>query len=246
MTEKSISKKVIRYKHSHQKRKGSPSSAKNKLGSLKLIYSIALPSLVIIFFVCLMLVQVRMQGNSNVKDGSDTGARVTSPLEATAGSNSPVANSTGPQGSTQLKNSGSINNSSSSDLTKFDEYDCVIGSAGYKDCRYYAQLNEFNAKCDENHRTAYDAYHASYNPIRASYDADKAAFQRELDDLVARNVYTKAQTYGIWNDFVHQRTQTFNAAVTPIYSTYTSTVDSLDAGGCKLYKYAIGNPTLPF
>lgn len=139
--------------------------------------------------------------------------------------------STAPQGnSTNSSNTQSSTKTTSSKASANlpDQYGCIPQTSGYDSCVKAAKQNAFTQSCDSQAKTAGDTYIAQSAPAQAAYDAVMAEWNAVKDQPY--------YTHSPYDEYATDAKTKYNAIERPAYTTYVSTINSLNAQGCNVVK----------
>ncbi|MFA5004342.1 MAG: hypothetical protein WC498_03655 [Candidatus Saccharimonadales bacterium] len=106
-----------------------------------------------------------------------------------------------------------------------DEYGCIPQSSGYESCVTYAKKNALSAWCSEQSKKAGDIYYPASVKAKAAYDVVMAEW-----DSVKDLPYYQRHPY---EQYATDAKTKYNAIIKPAYTTYVSTINSLNTQGCN-------------
>jgi hypothetical protein len=109
-----------------------------------------------------------------------------------------------------------------------DQYGCIPQTTGYDNCVAIAKQNAFSAWCSDQGKKASDTYIAQSAGAKPAYDAVMAEWNAVKDQPY--------YTHSPYEQYAADAKTKFNAIEKPAYSTYVSTINSLNAQGCNLIK----------
>ncbi len=109
-----------------------------------------------------------------------------------------------------------------------DQYGCIPQTSGYDSCVTYAKKNALSAWCSEQSQKAGNTYSAAESQAKAAYDTVMAEWNAVKDQP-----YYSHHPY---DQYATDAKTKYNAIQRPAYSTYVSTINSLNAQGCNAIK----------
>jgi hypothetical protein len=109
-----------------------------------------------------------------------------------------------------------------------DQYGCIPQTSGYDSCVTYAKKNALSAWCSEQSKKAGDTYYAAESQAKAAYDTVMAEWNAVKDQP-----YYSHHPY---DQYATDAKTKYNAIQRPAYSTYVSTINSLNTQGCNVIK----------
>jgi hypothetical protein len=131
-----------------------------------------------------------------------------------------------PQNNTSTQNTTPKTNNTNTASSLPDQYGCVPSSSGYESCVMYAKKNALSAWCSEQSKKAGDTYYPASLKAKAAYDVVMAEW-----DSVKDLPYYQRHPY---EQYAADAKTKYNAIIKPAYTTYVSTINSLNTQGCNV------------
>lgn len=110
-----------------------------------------------------------------------------------------------------------------------DQYGCIPQTSGYDSCVKAAKQNALTLSCDSQAKSAGDTYSAAESQAQAAYNAVMADWATAQE----RQKNYPPQLQEPYSSFATDAKTKYNAIEKPAYATYTSTISTLNAQGCK-------------
>lgn len=130
-----------------------------------------------------------------------------------------------PQNNTNTQSTTPKTNTTNTSASLPDQYGCVPSSSGYESCVMYAKKNELSAWCSEQSYKAGGTYNLATDKAKVAYDTVMAEW-----DAVKDLPYYQRHPY---EQYATDAKTKHNAISKPAYTTYVSTINSLNSKGCN-------------